>query len=77
VDIDIHDPAVFEGYRKVVGALIAKHGGEYLVRGGEFEVIEPGRHTLIGSLVVRGAHAWVRMCAHLETQTLDSPAVRC
>jgi len=40
VDIDIHDPAGFEGHRKRVPALAAKHGGEYLVRGGEFEVIE-------------------------------------
>jgi uncharacterized protein (DUF1330 family) len=40
VDIDIHEPAAFEPYRNGVGALIAKHGGEYLVRGGEFEVIE-------------------------------------
>ena len=40
VDIDIYDPVGFEGYRKGVPALAAKHGGEYLVRGGEFEVIE-------------------------------------
>jgi uncharacterized protein (DUF1330 family) len=40
VDLDIHDSAGFDGYRKGVPALIAKHGGEYLVRGGEFEIIE-------------------------------------
>jgi uncharacterized protein (DUF1330 family) len=40
VDIDVHDPAEFDAYRKGVPALIAKHGGEYLVRGGDFEVIE-------------------------------------
>jgi uncharacterized protein (DUF1330 family) len=40
IDIDVHDAAAFDGYRKAVPALIAKHGGEYLVGGGEFEVIE-------------------------------------
>jgi uncharacterized protein (DUF1330 family) len=40
VDLDIHDPERFQKYREGVGAFIAKHGGEYLVRGGEFEVIE-------------------------------------
>ena len=40
VDLDIHDPSEFAEYRTNVPALIAKHGGEYLVRGGDFEVIE-------------------------------------
>jgi uncharacterized protein (DUF1330 family) len=40
IDLEVHDPAGFQKYREGVGAFIAKHGGEYLVRGGEFEVIE-------------------------------------
>jgi len=40
IDIDIHDEPGFEGYRKAVPALAGKHGGEYLVRGGQFEVLE-------------------------------------
>ena len=40
VDLHVHDPEGFEKYRTDVPALIAKHGGEYIVRGGEFEVIE-------------------------------------
>lgn len=40
VDLDVHDPEGFQKYREGVGAFIAKHGGEYLVRGGESEVIE-------------------------------------
>jgi uncharacterized protein (DUF1330 family) len=40
VDLDIHDPDSFQKYREGVPAFIAKHGGEYIVRGGEFEVIE-------------------------------------
>ena len=40
VDLDVHDSEGFEEYRTAVPALIAKHGGEYIVRGGELEVIE-------------------------------------
>lgn len=40
VDLDVHDQEGFGRYRQGVPALIAKHGGEYLVRGGDFEVIE-------------------------------------
>lgn len=40
VDLDIRDPDAFQEYRTHVSTLIDKHGGEYLVRGGEFEVIE-------------------------------------
>ena len=40
VDIDIKDAERYESYKRVVPALIARHGGEYLVRGGAFEVLE-------------------------------------
>jgi uncharacterized protein (DUF1330 family) len=40
VDVDIADPAAYETYKAEVPALIARHGGEYLVRGGAHEVIE-------------------------------------
>jgi uncharacterized protein (DUF1330 family) len=40
VDVDIHDPQRYEDYKQAVPALIARHGGEYLVRGGAHEVIE-------------------------------------
>lgn len=39
-NIEIHDPALYEAYRAVVPAIIAAHGGRYLVRGGAVEVLE-------------------------------------
>ncbi len=39
-DAEIHDPVGYAQYTAKVPALIAKYGGEYLVRGGEFEVHE-------------------------------------
>jgi len=44
LDIDIHDKAKYETYKKEVPAFIAKHGGTYLSRGGEHEVIEGDFH---------------------------------
>ena len=41
-EVDVHDAALFEEYRKLVPATIAKHGGKYLVRGGAMEIKEGG-----------------------------------
>ncbi|NKB70311.1 MAG: DUF1330 domain-containing protein [Candidatus Latescibacteria bacterium] len=40
VDIEVNDPSTYERYKSEVPALISKHGGEYLVRGGDLEIIE-------------------------------------
>lgn len=40
VNITIKDPAAFERYRAAVPAIVHKHGGQYLVRGGNCEVLE-------------------------------------
>jgi hypothetical protein len=34
VNVDLHDPAAYDAYKQAVPALIARHGGEPLVRGG-------------------------------------------
>jgi uncharacterized protein (DUF1330 family) len=40
VDIQIHDPAGYDEYRKVVGASLARYGGKFVVRGGTIDVLE-------------------------------------
>lgn len=42
-DVEVTDPAAYETYRQQVPALIAAHGGRYLVRGGAVEVLEGDR----------------------------------
>jgi len=42
-DIEVTDPTAYETYRQHVPALIAAHGGRYLVRGGAVEVLEGDR----------------------------------
>ena len=40
VNVDVQDPASYEEYKNNVPALVRKHGGEYLARGGRFVVLE-------------------------------------
>jgi uncharacterized protein (DUF1330 family) len=40
VNVEVKDPAAYQQYLAGAPALIRKHGGEYLVRGGSLEVIE-------------------------------------
>ena len=42
VELDVHDAAAFEEYRKQVPATIAQYGGRYLVRGGKCQTLEGG-----------------------------------
>ena len=40
VNLDVHDTDAYEEYKSGAAALVERHGGEYLVRGGEFAVLE-------------------------------------
>jgi uncharacterized protein (DUF1330 family) len=40
VDIEIHDAAGYDEYRKVVGATLTAYGGKFVVRGGRIDVLE-------------------------------------
>jgi uncharacterized protein (DUF1330 family) len=40
VEIDVHDPVGYEEYKKLAGATVHSHGGKYIVRGGQTEVLE-------------------------------------
>ena len=46
VNLNVRDPAAYEKYKAEVPALVRKHGGEYLVRGGSFEVLEGNWHPV-------------------------------
>ena len=62
VDIDIHDRAGLEEYRKQVPATITKYGGRFIVRGGKFEQLEgdwqPKRLVLLEFPSVEQARRW-------------------
>ena len=39
-DVEVTDPGKYEAYKAGVPGLIEKHGGEYVVRGGDHVVLE-------------------------------------
>ena len=39
LDNEIHDPEAYKEYLAAAPEFVKKHGGEYLVRGGDFEVL--------------------------------------
>lgn len=39
LDNEVHDAPAYEGYLQAAPEFVKKYGGEYLVRGGEFEVV--------------------------------------
>ena len=41
-ELDINKPDLMAEYREKVGAIVASHGGRYLVRGGEYQTLEGG-----------------------------------
>lgn len=51
INLEVHDAEAYEEYKAKVPALIHKHGGEYVVRGGKFMVLEgdwkPSRLVLL------------------------------
>ncbi|MDE2275794.1 MAG: DUF1330 domain-containing protein [Burkholderiales bacterium] len=50
-ELEVIDPVAYEDYRRRVPAVIAAHGGRFLVRGGEMVVLEgpvaAGRRVLL------------------------------
>jgi uncharacterized protein (DUF1330 family) len=61
VNVDVKDAARYEEYKAKAPALVRKHGGEYLVRGGKFTVLEgdwrPSRLALFRFPNVEAAQA--------------------
>jgi uncharacterized protein (DUF1330 family) len=39
-DVDVHDPEAYARYREGVPATLEAYGGRFVVRGGEWEVLE-------------------------------------
>ena len=40
IDLTVTDPKKLEEYERGVNALVEKHGGKFIVHGGEYDVIE-------------------------------------
>jgi uncharacterized protein (DUF1330 family) len=61
-DVNVTDPKLYDDYRKMVPATIAKYGGRFLARGGAFEVEEgdwkPARMVVLEFPSMEQARKW-------------------
>jgi len=62
VDVDVHNPAGMREYLEKVPGTLAKYGGRYIVRGGQFEVVEgdwqPSRVVMLEFPNMEQAKRW-------------------
>jgi uncharacterized protein (DUF1330 family) len=68
-EISVSDPEAYETYKALSGPAVAEHGGTYVVRGGEAELLEgvgtPNRVVVLEFPSMDAARGWY-----------DSPAYR-
>jgi uncharacterized protein (DUF1330 family) len=80
VDITVHDPAVYEEYKKLAPAAVAACGGKYLARGGRTEMLEggwsPSRLVILEFESVEKARAWLDSDAYAGAKKLRHQAAR-
>ena len=72
--VDVHDPRTFDQYRAKAGPVLARFGGEFLVRGGKMEVLEGdwpyGRGVIIKFRDRTSAKKWHESAEYGEIKTL-------
>ena len=72
--IEITDPEKYQEYIKLAPKTVAKYGGEYLVRGGSFEVLEgnwPDKRTVVLRFdSVEQAKAWYHSAEYKDPKTI-------
>lgn len=63
VDIEVHDPAGYEEYKKLAPGAVALYGGRYIARGGQTETLEgdwtPSRLVILQFENVEQAKKWL------------------
>ena len=61
-DLDVHDEAGYDAYRRQVGATIARYGGRFIVRGGAVTPYEggwrPSRVVVVEFPDMKALDAW-------------------
>ena len=84
VQIDVKDPTGYEEYKRLAPSSIEKHGGKYIVRGGEVETLEgdwnPKRFVVLEFESMERAKQWwnsehYKDAKHLRHKTADSQMI--
>ena len=74
LDVEVTDPANYEGYKKLAAPTVALYGGTYVVRGGQAETLEgdwePKRIVVLQFESVERAKAWINSPEYSEARAL-------
>ncbi|HEV2805096.1 MAG TPA: DUF1330 domain-containing protein [Chthoniobacterales bacterium] len=74
VEIDVHDPAGYEEYKKLAGPTVEARGGKYIVRGGKTEVLEgdwdPKRIVVLEFPSTQEAKEWLNCEEYREPRKI-------
>jgi uncharacterized protein (DUF1330 family) len=80
VEIDVVDPVGYEEYKNCASASVLKHGGKYIVRGGETEVLEgdwtPKRIVVLEFESMQRAKDWLHCEDYREPRKMRHRTAR-
>lgn len=80
VEINVHDPIGYEEYKKRAGAAVEAHGGKYIVRGGQTEVLEgdwqPKRIVVLEFPSMDRAKEWLNCEEYREPRKMRHATAR-
>ena len=78
LDITVHDPGLFEQYKKLAPETMAAYGGRYLARGGKAEALEggwsPNRIVILEFDNAETAKQWLDSPEYREARSLRQQA---
>lgn len=78
LDIAVHDPDLFEQYKKIAPATISAYGGRYLARGGNAEALEgdwsPNRMVILVFDNAETAKKWLNSPEYREARSMRNQA---
>ena len=78
VQVDVHDQATYDEYRKLVPDSLAAYGGRFVVRGGKTETLEgtwsPKRLVVLEFDTVETAKRWWASPEYAEAKRLRQKA---
>ena len=80
VETDVSDPERYEHYKTAASAAVTAHGGRYLVRGGEQDVLEgdwrPSRLVVLEFADLAAARRWYDSEQYRQARELRAGAAR-
>jgi uncharacterized protein (DUF1330 family) len=79
-DVEVHDAAKYEEYKRMVPASLASYGGRFIVRGGRTETLDgtwsPSRLIILEFPSAPQAKAWWHSGEYAEAKKLRESASR-